>query len=64
MFELRTHTGTLQFPTIDAVKTHISRLYQQGAIRHGHTESVQNPDGTYTTLRLSFGAVMETRVRP
>jgi len=62
MYKLRTHTGTLQFPTIDAAKTHIDRLYQQGVIRNGHTETVQGPDGGYTSLRLSFGAVMEARV--
>lgn len=64
MFKLRTHNGTLQFTTLDAVKTHIRRMYQQGAVRHGHTEIVQNPDGSYTTLRLSFAAVMESRARP
>lgn len=62
MFKLRTYNGTLQFPTLDAVKTHIYRLYQQGAIRNGHTETAQGPDGCYINLRLSFGAVMETRV--
>jgi hypothetical protein len=62
MYKLRTHTGTLQFPTLDAAKTHIRRLYQQGAIRNGYTETVQDPAGNYVTLRLSFGAVMEARV--
>lgn len=61
MYKLRTHNGTLQFTTLDAVKTHIRRLYQQGAIRHGHTEMVQAPDCKYIHLHLSFGVVMETR---
>lgn len=62
MFKLRTPTGsTLQFAMLDAVKTHIQRLYQQGAIRNGHAESVQTPDGGHIHLHLSFGAVMETR---
>jgi hypothetical protein len=61
MYKLRTHTGTLQFPTLDAAKTHMRRLYQQGAIRNGHTETLQGPNGGYTTLRLSFGVVVEGR---
>jgi len=61
MYKLRTYTGTLQFPTLDAAKTHIDRLYQQGSIRNGHTETVEGPDGGYTGLHLSFGVVMETR---
>ena len=62
MFKLGTRTGTLQFVTLDAVKTHIHRLYQQGANRHGDTMTVETPDGRYVHLHLSFGAVMETRV--
>lgn len=62
MFELRTYNGTLQFHTLDAVKTHISRLYQQGNIRNGDTQTVQDPNGHYIHLHLSFGIVMETRV--
>lgn len=62
MYKLRTNTGTLQFPTLDAAKTHMYRLYQQGVIRNGDTETVQDPDGQRIHLHLSFGAVMETRV--
>lgn len=62
MFKLGTRTGTLQFVTLDAAKTHMRRLYQQGAIRNGDTMTVQDPAGKYIHLHLSFGAVMETRV--
>lgn len=61
MYKLRTHVGTLQFATLDAVKTYMGRLYQQGAIRNGHIAMIQCPDGGYTSLHLSFGVVMETR---
>lgn len=62
MFKLRIGSRTLQFVTLDAVKAHIRRLYQQGAVRHGDAMTVETPNGEYIHLHLSFGAVMETRV--
>lgn len=62
MFKIRTYSGTLQFATLDAAKTHMYRLYQQGAIRNGDAMTVESPDGRRIGLHLSFGAVMETRV--
>lgn len=61
MFKLGIGSRTLQFVTLDAVKTHIGRLYQQGAARNGDAMTVETPDGRYVHLHLSFGAVMETR---
>jgi hypothetical protein len=51
----------IKFPTLNAAKAYMERLYKQGLIRGSHTELVYGPDGEHITLQLSFGVVMERR---